>query len=174
MTLVGDADQAVAEMNPLRREAGGDDREQVRAMHGEMRHAVELFAAWVEWRSLQRASILPAPLVAADGTHGLPVERFPEAEPIEDTRRVRREVDAAPNLRQLRRLLVDSDLEAGLAQRHRGGEAADTGADDRDLERCAGHLSAGRPRRHRFVKALPSLTETSPEWTHRSRRSPRP
>jgi hypothetical protein len=33
-----------------------------------MRHAVELFAAWVEWRSLQRASILPAPLVGADRT----------------------------------------------------------------------------------------------------------
>ncbi len=139
---VGEADQAVAEMDALGREARGDDREQVGAVHGQVRRAVELLAARVERRPLQRAAVLPAPLMGAERPHGLAVERRAEAEPIEDPRRVRPHVDAAADLGQLRRLLVDVDVEAGLAQRHGGREAADAGADDGDRERSPRHLSA--------------------------------
>ena len=42
IAAVGEADQAVAEMDALGRKARGDDRQQVGAMHGQMRRAVEL------------------------------------------------------------------------------------------------------------------------------------
>src|SRR6266849_1605946 len=135
VTSVGEADEAVAEVDARGREARGDDREQVGAEHGQVRRAVELYAARVERRPLQRAAILPAPLMGAGGPHGLTVERSAEAEPIEDPRRVRPHVNAAADLGQLRRLLVDIDVEAGLAQGEGGSQAADTGADNGDLER---------------------------------------
>ena len=75
VALVGKADEPVAEMDALRREARGDDREQVGAVNGQMRRAVELLAARVERRPLQRAAVLPAPLVGAERPHGLAVER---------------------------------------------------------------------------------------------------
>ena len=132
---VVEPDQAVAEMDALRREARGDDREQVGAVHGQVRRAVELLAARVERRPLQRAAVLPAPLVRAERPHRLAVERVAEAEPIENPRRVRPHVDAAADFGQLRRLLVDLNVEAGLVQGHGGGETADAGADDGDRER---------------------------------------
>ena len=69
--------------------------------------------------------------------HALAVEPRGEAQPAQDAHRVRPHVDAAADLGQLGRLLVDIDLEAGLAQRQRGGEAADAAADHRDPERRA-------------------------------------
>src|SRR5712691_10300325 len=111
VALVGEADEAVAEMDVLHREARGDDREQVGAVNRQMRRAVELLAAWVERRPLQRAAILPAPLEGADRPYRLAVERAAETEPIEDPHRVRPHVDAAADLGQLRRLFIDIDDE---------------------------------------------------------------
>ena len=135
VALVVKADEAVAEMDALGRKAGGDDRQQVGAVHRHVRRAVKLLAARIERRPLQGAAVLPAALVRADRPHALAVEPGAEAEPVQDPHRVRRHVDAAADLGQLRRLLVDIDLEPGLAQRHRGGEPADAAADDSDPER---------------------------------------
>src|SRR5262245_18710248 len=52
VALVDEADQPVTELNPLGRQYGRDDREQIGAMNGQMRRAVELFAAWIERRVL--------------------------------------------------------------------------------------------------------------------------
>src|SRR5262245_28420562 len=95
VALVPEPDQTMTEVKTLEHESGRDDREQIRAVHGQMRRAVELLAAGVEKRALQDAAILPPPLVRAKWTHGLTVERRAEAEPIQDARRVRPKVDAA-------------------------------------------------------------------------------
>ena len=126
---VAKADEPVAEMHTVGREARSDDVEQVGAMQGHMRGAVELLAERVERGALQGAAVLPAPLVGAGRTHPLTVEPGPEPEPAQDAGRVRRHVDAAADLGQLGRLLVDVDLEPGLAQCHGGGQAADAAAD---------------------------------------------
>src|SRR5882724_53918 len=69
--------------------------------------------------------------------HPLAVKARGEAEPAQDARRVRAHVDAAADLGELGRLLVDIDLEAGAAQRQCGREPSDAAADHRDPERCA-------------------------------------
>ena len=108
---------------------------QIRAVHGQVRGAVQLLAARVEGRPLERAAVLPAALVGAGRPHGLAVEGLAEAQPVEDAGRVRPHVDAAADLGQRGCLLVDVDLEAGLAQRHGRRESADPGADDGDPAR---------------------------------------
>jgi hypothetical protein len=55
-----------------------------------------------------------------------------QAQRGELARRVREQVDADTELPQLARLLEDFDTEAGLVERQRGSEAADTRADDDD------------------------------------------
>ena len=107
-----------------------------------MRRAVELLTERVDRRPLQGAPILPAALMGEERAHPLAVEPVAEAEPAQDTHRVGPHVDAAADLRQLRRLLVDVDLEPGSMQRQGGSEAADAAADDRDPELPAQWLFA--------------------------------
>jgi len=132
VALVVQPDQAVAEVNAFGREARRDDREQVGAVNSQMGRAVEFLAPRIERRALQRAAVMPAPLMCAERPHCLAVEPLAEAESIQDAYRVRRHIDTAADLGELGRLLIDLDVEAGLAQRHRGGEAAEAGADDGD------------------------------------------
>ena len=132
---LGEVDEAMAEMDMLGWKAGGDHRQQVGAMDRDVRRAVKLFAGRVERRLLQGAAVLPAALVRADRLHALAVEPGAEAEPAQYPRRIRPHVDAAADLGQLGRLLVEIDIKPGLAQRHRGGQPADAAADDTDLER---------------------------------------
>ena len=132
---VGEADEAMAEMDALGRKAGSDDRQQIGAVDRHVRRAVELFAQRVERRPLQGAAVLPAALVRASGRTPSRSSPGAEAEAVQDAHRIRPHVDAAADLGQLRGLLVDIDVEAGPAQRHRGGEPADAAADNGDLER---------------------------------------
>ena len=131
----------------LGREARGDHRQQIGAVQGHVRRAVELLAQRIERRALQGAPVLPAPLMRADRAHPLAVEPFGEAEPLQDAHRVRAHIDAAADLGQLRRLLVDFDLETGPAQRQGGGQAADAGADHGNLERAGRHPNSPRRKR---------------------------
>src|SRR5262249_4072574 len=124
-------------------------------------------------RSLQRAAVLPAALVGADRSHGLAVEGLAEAQPVEDARGVRSHVDAAADLGQLGRLLVDVDVEAGLEQRDGRGEAADAGTDDRDLERFAGHGAQDTGTGCRAAKGLTTRSRW-PSPRDRSSRRPAP
>src|SRR5207247_6856148 len=95
VTFVGEADQAVAEMHALGRKGRRDDREQIGAVDGEMRSAVQLLAPRVQWRALERAAVLPAPLMRADRPDGVAVERLAEADPVGDPVGVRSRDDAA-------------------------------------------------------------------------------
>src|SRR6185312_15404336 len=127
--------QSMTEMDMLRRKGGGDDRQKVGAMHGQMRRAVERLAFRVDPSLLQGPPIIPAALMHPDRPHRLSVEPFSEPEPVKDAGGVRTHVDTAADLDQLRRLLIDIDREPGLAQRRCRGEPADSGADDSDLKR---------------------------------------
>jgi hypothetical protein len=122
-------------MNPVGHEPGGDDREEVRAVNSQVGRAVEVFAARVQRRTLQGAAVLPAPLMRAHRAHRLAVECRAKAKTVEGARRVGPHVDAAADLRELGRLLVDVDVEAGPPERDRGGEPPEAGADDGDAER---------------------------------------
>ena len=108
---------------------GRDDRQQIGAMNGDVRRTVELFAQRIERRPLQGAPVLPASLVGEEWADPLAVEPRSEAQPAQDAHCIRAHVDAAADLSKLGSLLVDVDLEAGLAQRQRSGEAADAATD---------------------------------------------
>ena len=110
-------------------------------MNGHVRRPVELLAKRIERRALQRAPVLPAPLMGPERAHALPVEPLGETELAQHARRIGRHVDPAADLGQLRRLLIDLDLETGLKQRDGGGQPADAAADHRDAERCVCHCS---------------------------------
>jgi hypothetical protein len=73
--------------------------------------------------------------VRADRLHALAVEPGAETEPAQHPYRIRPHVDAAANLGQLGGLLVEIDINSGLAQRHRCGQSTDAAANDPDLER---------------------------------------
>jgi hypothetical protein len=106
-------------------------------MDRHVRGAVQLLAQRIERRALQCAAVLPAPLVGAERAHALAVEPLGEPEAAQHTRRIGRHVDAAADLGQLGRLLIDVDLEPHLSQCHRGGKAANAATDDRYTEGCA-------------------------------------
>ena len=90
-------------------------------------------------RPLQGTPVLPAPLMGPDRSHAFAVEPLGEAEPAQHARRIGGHIDPAADLGQLRRLLVNLDLEPGLQQRQGSGEATNAAADHRDAERRAYH-----------------------------------
>src|SRR5215831_8044524 len=100
----------MTKMNMLGRKTGRDDRQQVRAVNGDMGRAVELFAKRIERRSLQCAPVLPASLVGKEGADPLAVEPSNEAQPSQDAHCIRAHIDAAADLSKLGSLLVDVDL----------------------------------------------------------------
>src|SRR5690242_10319685 len=141
-----------------------------------MRPAVELFAWRIERRELERASVIPAPLMRARGANALAQEPLAEAEADQHTRRVRPHIDAAADMGQRRRLLVEIGLETGLAQRQCGGEAANAAADHRypkwrsahargvmlSPSRRSGRRRSARQRRNRSAPPGSSLAMRPP------------
>ena len=137
---IGEANEAVAEMDGLGREARGDGRQQIGAVDRDVRRAVKLLTERIEPRPLQSPAVLPAPLMRADRAHRLAVEPGAEPQPIENARRIRPHIDAAADFGQFLRLLIDLDREAPLVQRHGRAEPANAGADHGDFKRGHGHL----------------------------------
>jgi hypothetical protein len=105
-----------------------------------LRRAVELLALRIERRALQGSAVVPTPLMRAAGAYPVAQQALAEAEPDQDARGVRPHVDAAADMGQGGRLFVDIDLEPGAAQRQRGGEPADAGADHGDAQRLPRHV----------------------------------
>ena len=135
VTLVFEADEAMAQVDALARQCFGDDVQQVGTVQRHVRRAVQLLAARVDWCPLQCASVLPAALMRRERPHAFAVEPGTQPEPLQDADRVRGHVDAAADFGQRGRLLVYIDGEAGLPQRQRGAQTADAAADYRDLKR---------------------------------------
>ena len=84
-------------------------------------------------RALQRAAVVPAPLVDGERPHAGAIEGRLEAEADQQARGVGADLDAGADFADARRLLVDVDVEPGLQQVQGGGEAADAAADDGDF-----------------------------------------
>ena len=124
----------MAEMDPLGRKTRSDNGQQIGAVDRDVRGAVKLLAERVERRALQSAAILPTALVATDRAHSFAVEPFGEPEPAQDARRVRAHIDAAADLGELRRLLVEIHFEAGLTQPDGGAQPADAAANHGDIK----------------------------------------
>src|ERR1700730_5078206 len=99
-----------------------------------MRRAVKLFALRVERRALQSAPVVPTPLMGAARAHALAQQSLGKTESEQNTGRVRAHVDAAADMGQRRRLLIDIDLKPRPAQRQRGGETTDAAAVHRDAK----------------------------------------
>src|SRR5439155_2699091 len=87
------------------------------------------------------------PLMGEERAYALAIEPGSEAQPAQDARRIRAHVDAAADLGEFGRLLVDIDFEARLPQRQCRGEPTDAAADHRDPEGCAAHRDLTQLRR---------------------------
>ena len=57
-----------------------------------------------------------------------------DAQPAQHLDRVRRHLDAGADAREARRLLVDVHVVPDALEKRGGGEPADAGADDRDVD----------------------------------------
>ena len=147
-----DAGAAVRQMHALGRHRR-EERVQVAAMEDVMRRAELLRDGVAERRLGQRAAVVPAALVEVRRAVRDLGAFLAEAEPDQDPRCVRPDIDARADLREQARLLVDLHVEAGLQQVERGGEPADAAADDRDpdfalpsSDALAAHLVVARDR----------------------------
>src|SRR5205085_8849380 len=89
VALVDEAYETMAEMDALRRKPTGDDRQQIGAVNGDVRCAVELFALRIERCALQGATVVPASLMGTERAHTLPQQPVAETEPNEDAGGVR-------------------------------------------------------------------------------------
>ena len=78
----------------------------------------------------QRAAVLPAALMKERRAERHLGAFLAEAEPDQEARGVRADVDAGADFAEQARLLVDLHVEAGLQQADRGGQPADAAADD--------------------------------------------
>src|SRR5712691_10293207 len=107
-----------------------DDALQPAAMDGELRHVVARVGA---------ARLAPDLLAEAVGVDQLVgpdrhrIETIEQAKPRQLLDRVRQGVDADAELADAVGLLIDFAVDAARMQHERGGETADTAADDNDL-----------------------------------------
>src|ERR1041384_500858 len=93
-----------------------------------------------ETRLGQCAAVIPAALMKEGRSVGQPGAFFAEAEPDQDARGVRADVDAGAHLAEQARLLVDLDVKAFFQQADRGGQPADPAADDGNSQVLRSHL----------------------------------
>ena len=83
IAVIGDAGEPVPETDPLARQRVGEDLEQIRAMEVVVGRAEGRLDRLAEGRPLERAPVVPAPLVDGDGTHSSPIQRLAEPQPAE-------------------------------------------------------------------------------------------
>jgi hypothetical protein len=129
--LVFDTDQPVARMRARGRYRIGQQRREITAMEMIVRRAECRLDLRTQRSALQGAAIIPAPLMHAGRPHAPRLHRLLDAEPVQQPRRIGADLNAGPDLAELRRLLVDLNIAAGLQQCERCGEPADSATDDR-------------------------------------------
>ena len=105
----------------------------------------------------QVSPVDPVPDHAPRRQHLHALERVLEAQRIKHARAVRADLDAGADLLELRRLLVDLDVEPALEQRQRRGKPADAATDNDDLVLCRPVTRPSRrlPSRSRSSAAFP-------------------
>src|SRR5882672_3542962 len=133
LTLLLQPYELVADMQTLLRQRVGQKIYKIRAVEVVVRRAEGRLDLGSEWSALQGASIVPAPLMhrawpRADGVH-----RSPEAQPQQEPRGVGADLDACADFGDVRRLLIDVDVEPHLQELQRRREPADPAADHCDF-----------------------------------------
>ncbi len=140
-----EADQPVADMQPLGRHGGAQELRKVAAVEVIVGRAERRLDLPPDRRALQGAAVVPAPLVNGERPHAGAIEVRLEAEADQEARGVGADLDAGADLADARRLLVDMNVEPGLQQVQGGRQAADATADDGDF-----HITpSSRPERRR-------------------------
>jgi hypothetical protein len=132
ISTVHNIDETVIKMEPADRERTRQRVKHIGAVHLVMRKPERGLQRFGERSAQQRSPVVPAALVLCQGPHAGSRQLLAEAEPVQDARGVRADLNAGADLAQRRGPLVDVDVEAGLQQRERCAEAADASADDRD------------------------------------------
>ena len=149
--ILVDADTAVRRMHASGRHGLGEQRMQLAAVedHDAAHRSPFAINVRLQWRSRVKVSVqpsVPAALVEERRAKCHTGAFLAEAEPYQDSRSVRADVDTGANLAQEARLLIDLHVIAGLQQADRGGEPADTAADDGNLELFRSHQATRLPR----------------------------
>src|SRR5882757_1132085 len=87
-----------------------------------------------ERRVIEPLATVPAAIIAAVriGRHAL--ERLAKSKPEQDTRGIRRDLEARADLSERRRLFEQFDVDTALSQRQHRGDAADPAAGDENLQ----------------------------------------
>ena len=112
--------------------------EQARPVHGEIGKAVALDRYRPEIEQLPGLAGVPQADFLALGLAGERLQDLTHTERVEHARAVRGELHAGADFLQLRRLLVDLDVDAALEQGQRRRESADAAAGDQNTG-LAGH-----------------------------------
>ena len=116
LALLLQADQPVAEVQPLGRHGGAQKLGKVAAMEVIVGRAERRLDLRPDRRALQGAAVVPAPLVDGERPHADRIQRRLEAEADQQARGVGADLDAGADLADARRLLVDMDVEPGLQE----------------------------------------------------------
>ncbi len=128
--LLGIGGDLLAEMDPVATDGVGEDLLEVRTMDAMAGSAV----------SARLGLVVPCDdvtiaTVSIDERRRLPRhvgERLPQTPPLDEARRIRRQVHRSTDLAEFGGALVDLGVEATLAKRKCEGEASDSCADDRN------------------------------------------
>ena len=112
LTDVTDIKNAEERMQTPLRQRFGEKIYKIRAMEVVVRRAEGSLDFGPEWSTLQDASIVPAPLMHRAWPRAEGVHRGPEAQPQQDPRGVGADLDACADFGDVRRLLIDVNVEA--------------------------------------------------------------
>src|SRR5439155_22693685 len=125
--------ELVADMQTLLRQRVGEKIYKIRAMEVVVRRAEGSLDLGPEWSALQDASIVPAPLMHRAWPRAEGVHRGLEAQPQQDPRGVGANLDACADFGDVRRLLIDVNVEPHLQELQRRRKPADSAADNCDF-----------------------------------------
>ena len=110
----------------------GEQPMQVAAMDEDVGRPIALLRDHAQIEQLPPTPALPVPDLLGLRSHCPSREALLEAKGVQHARAVGADLHSSADLAQLRRLLVDLDLDATPQQGERAGQPADTGADDDD------------------------------------------
>ena len=127
-------DQFVVELDAIVRHRARQRRMQITAMRQQIGRAKFLFGALAENHVELDFAGAPVAVVPGARIERLAAKSLFQPEPAQHLHGVAADLDAGAEPRELRRLLVDGDVDAYPAQRRGGGKATHAGADNRDRQ----------------------------------------
>ena len=107
---------------------------QVVAVQLKVRCAVALLVRLAQRQAMQQLAVVEAAELERLRPHRVRLQRRAQAQAIEHLHRIGAHLDAGADLAERGRLLGDAHAVPALQQRGGGGQAAEAGADDRDVQ----------------------------------------